>query len=709
MSEAAKEQQDQVMKKYENREISWLSFNNRVLDEADDPSVPLIERIKFLGIFSSNLDEFFRVRVATLDRLVQLGKGARKLIGHDPAEVLKTIQTITLKLNLRFDQVYARIREELAKENIFIIDEQQLSSSQAKFVDAYFLRAVRPHLLPVILDQVKKFPDLKDQSIYLLVCMKKKPESQKISRALIEVPTDVLSRFILLPSVRAAGDPARRKLERYIILLDDVIRFGLKHIFSVFGYGVLDAYTIKLTRDAELDIDEDFSESYVKKVGNSLKQRKEGQLVRFIFDSQMPENVLKGLLPELGIDNNDALIPGAKYHSFKDFIKFPDLGIKRFRYHPLPFLPHRDIEPAVNLFKQMTKRDILLHYPYQSFFPVLDFLREASIDPKVRSIKITLYRVARHSAVVNALINAVRNGKKVTVVMELQARFDEAANIFWSNRLQEEGVRVICGVQGLKVHAKLCLVTRRLKDKDQHFAIVGTGNFNEDTTGMYSDHSLFTADRRITKEVWKVFEFFDNNYKVLNFNHLIVSPFQTRKKLIKLIGREIKLAQDGKKASIHLKFNNLDDEDMIDHLYKAGRAGVEVRLIIRSMFSLIPGVPGLSDNIEAISIVDRFLEHSRFFIFGNGGDELVYLTSADLMRRNLDRRVEVTVPVYDPKIKEEVRQFFDIQWADNVKARIRCDGLVQPPRTHLIGKRVRSQDAIYSYLKALSVKESEAE
>ena len=535
------------MKKYENRELSWLSFNNRVLDEAEDPSVPLIERIKFMGIFSSNLDEFFRVRVATLDRILPLGKGAKKLIGHDPAEVLRSVQDITLKLHKRFDSVYAQIREELERENIYIIDEQELSSTQTEFIDAYFLREVRPNLFPIILDQVKKFPDLKDQTIYLLVCLKKKPASRKMVRALIEVPTDVLPRFVILPVKKSGGEQKTKRTRRDIILLDDIIRFGLKHIFSVFGYTVFNAYTIKLTRDAELDIDEDYSESFIKKVGKSLKQRKEGQPVRFIYDSTLPGKVLKVLLPELGIDESDTLIPGTKYHNFKDLMKFPDLGIKRFRYDPLPFLSHRDIDPSVNLFKQITERDILLHYPYQSFYPVLDFLREASLDPKVRSIKITLYRVARRSAVVNALINAVRNGKKVTVVMELQARFDEEANIFWSNRLQEEGAHVIYGVQGLKVHSKLCLVTRRLKDSEQRFAIIGTGNFNEDTTGLYSDHSLFTADRRLTKEVWKVFEFFDNNYKLMNFNHLIVSPFQTRKKLAKLINNEIKIAQGGKK------------------------------------------------------------------------------------------------------------------------------------------------------------------
>jgi len=691
MEEQPQTTEKKPVRKHISKELSWLTFNERVLMEAADPTVPLMERIKFLGIFSSNLDEFFRVRVATLNRLRRLGKKAKKLTGHDPAKLMKQIQDTVIAQHQRFDQIYQQILEEMSRRNIFIINEKQLNAEQAAEVETYFDQEVRPKLVPIMVDQVEKFPELKDQSIYLAVHLWKKGAEQKSKYALIEVPTDVLSRFFPLPGI------GRKK---YIILLDDVIRLELEKIFAFLPYDMFNAYTIKLTRDAELDIDDDLTQSYIKKVSKSLKMRKEGLPVRFIYDAQMPESLLAFLTRKLHLTKEDTIIPGAKYHNFKDFMNFPDMGLKRLKYTPVKRLAHRDLSQKKSLFKIISKKDILLHFPYQSFHPVIDLLREAAIDPKVRSINATVYRVAKNSAVVNALINAVNNGKSVFVVMELQARFDEEANIYWANRLQDEGARVIFGVPGLKVHSKLTMIERREKGGIKRLAIIGTGNLNEDTAKVYSDHSLFTTDRRLTNEVSKIFEFYADNYKITSFNHLIVSPFQMRKKLLKFIKNEIRNAEAGKEANIKWKLNNLVDTEIINWLYKASQSGVKVQLNVRGMFSLVPGIPGMSENIEAIRIVDRYLEHTRLFIFGNGGDEKIYISSADIMSRNLDRRVEVTCPIYDKSIQEELRTFWNYQWNDNVKARLHSDGTLHNFQENA-SKKNRSQVDIHKYLKKI--------
>lgn len=671
------------------KELSWLSFNARVLEEAADPSVPLLERVKFLGIYSSNLDEFFRVRVATLKRLARIGKKAKKVTGLDPKKVLKDVQKVVLEQNRTFDKLYQLILKELAQKNIYIINERKLDKEQREFVKSYFHQEVRPKLIPIMIDQVEEFPQLKNDSIYLAVRLSKRSDTQKIMHALIEIPTDSLPRFLKLPKKNKAN---------YIMLLDDVIRYGLKDIFSIFDFDNFKAYSLKLTRDAELDIDEDFSESYIRKVHKSLKKRKTGSPVSFIYDSRIPDDLLAFLTERMNISKDDTIIPGSRYHNFKDFIGFPDLGLKLLKYKPVGALSHKDIDSKKSLFDIMREKDFLLHFPYQSFHPVIDLLREASIDPKVVSINICLYRLARQSSVVNALINAVKNGKRVCAVMELQARFDEEANIYWSDRLQEEGARVIHGVLGLKVHSKLCLITRKEKGKLRHYAIVGTGNFNEETAKIYSDHCLFTADRRITNEVAKVFEFFEENYKITTFKHLIVSPFHLRKKMVRFIKNEIKNAQEGKEAYIILKLNNLVDTALIEKLYEASQAGVKINLMVRGMFSLRPGIPGMSKNIETRSIVDKYLEHTRILVFCNGGEERIYITSADLMPRNIDRRVEVTCPIYDEAIKQELRTFVEIQWRDNVKAKIRHKDLTQSAREDDLQEKIRAQLDIYEFL-----------
>ncbi len=679
-------------KLYRSKELSWLSFNHRVLQEAADPSVPLLERLRFLGIFSSNLDEFFRVRVATLQRLLQLGKRAIKLIGESPKTILDEIQEIVLEQHREFDALYQDLTSELASRNIFIISERELDQQHGDYIRHFFRQTVRPHLMPLMINQIADLPPLRDQSAYLAIRLARSKDEAQKEFALIEIPTNRCSRFVLLPPYNH---------QQYIMLLDDVIRFSLNDIFSVFNYRSVDAYAIKLTRDAELDLDDDLTHSYVEKVMKSLKQRKAGNPVRFVYDAKLPDDLFKILIAKLGIEEHDTLVPGARYHNFRDFMNFPDLGLSNAHYEKLPELRHRSIKRNRRLMETIRNKDLLLHYPYQSFDYVIDLLREASIDPKVSSIRITIYRAGRNSSVINALINAARNGKAVTAILELQARFDEEANLQWGNLLQDEGVRVIYGVPGLKVHSKLILITRRSGNQKERYAVIGTGNFNEDTARMYTDYALFTADPRITSECHKVFSFYYNNYKIPNFKHLLVSPFNLRKQITRLIRNEIRNVRAGKPAFIHLKLNNLVDGEIIRHLYEAGRAGVEVRLIVRSMFSMIVGKENGGSNVEAISIVDRFLEHSRLFVFGNNGSPRYFISSADLMPRNLEQRVEVASPIFDPALQAELKTCFDIQWRDNVKARILNGSLDNQYRERTSDKTVRSQIEVYEYLKKI--------
>jgi polyphosphate kinase len=672
------------------KEISWLSFNDRVLQESADPSVPLFERLKFLGIYSSNMDEFFHVRVADLQRFARGGKKATKLLGYNPKMVLASVQRMVLEQGRKYQRTYRVLLKDLKDQGVFIINEKRMTPDQGRFVEAYFREEVHPRLIPIMIDQIENFPELKDQAIYLVTMLSHRRKGQKKRYALIEVPTAVLPRFLVLPD---AGK------NRYVILLDDVIRHCLKDIFALLPFDRFSAYTIKITRDAELDIDQDLADGVVKKMARSLRKRKFGSPVRLIYDSQMPKDLLRLLTKRLKLHKHDSLFPGGRYHNMRDFMKFPRFGSPRFFYKTNGKLPHRLIHPRRSLFETIERRDVLLHVAYQSFDYILDLLREASMDPSVTSIRMTIYRAAEQSSVMNALINAVRNGKSVTVVMELQARFDEEANILWSNRLRDAGVRVIYGVPGLKVHAKLCLITRNCKDGERGYAVLGTGNFNEKTAPYYSDHILFTANPEITREVGQVFEFFRNNFRVGRYKELIVSPFNTRSRLKKWISREIRNAHHGRPAFIWIKANNVADSKVIQQLYEASQAGVSVRLIVRSMFSLMAGVPGMSDNIQAVSIVDKYLEHSRIFVFGNGGRPRYYLSSADLMGRNLDRRVEVTFPILDRIAQQELQTFLDIQWQDNVKARVLNPSFDNRLHRGSLSRRTRAQWRFESYLK----------
>lgn len=680
-----------------NREISWLSFNHRVLQEAADPSVPLIERIKFLGIFSNNLDEFFKVRVASIKRIIDLGpenrRDLRKMLGDRPKAILRQIQEIVLDQQAQFQEIYKGILKELEQENIIILNEKQLNPEQAEWVRNYFEDEVQPVLSVVLLHNVKEFPYLKDKAIYLATKLTGISPDVSDEYAVIEVPSNLLPRFIELPA------PDNKK---YLIILDDVIRFCLNDIFSIFHFDKFEAYTVKLTRDAELDVDNDLSQSFIEKIANSVNRRNKGQPVRFVYDRETPEDLLGYIKKGLELDDDDNLIPGGRYHNFKDFMGFPNFGLKHLLYPPMHPWDHPLVHPNESIFNVLVKKDILLHYPYQKFIDFITLLREASMDPKVSSIKITLYRVAQNSKVINALINAARNGKQVMVIIELQARFDEKSNIYWSRKLEEVGAKVFFGIRGLKIHSKLVLITRKEGQRNTYFASVSTGNFHEGNAAVYSDTTLLTADKRITQEVKKVFQFFENTFKTFTYKSLLVSPNHMRRRLLILIDNEIKNAQLGRDAWIIIKTNSLVDPEMIRKLYAASNEGVRIRLIIRGMCSLIPGEPGMSENIEGISIVDKYLEHSRIFVFCNNSRELYYISSADWMPRNLDHRIEVTCPIYDEDLKQELRTQLELQWADNVKARILDVKQDNRYKSHENKKKVRSQFEFYKHLGSLT-------
>ncbi len=672
-----------------NRELSWLSFNERVLQEAEDVENPLIERIRFLGIFSNNRDEFFRVRVANLKKMAHLGKKAEGIAYGNPQKILDAIQETVISQQKKSDIIYQSLVEELANNRIFIINEKNLSEQQRIQVKAYFQQQVRPSLVPIMLDATPHFPYLRDKSIFLFVKMSCTDGKRKPQHALIEIPSSTIPRFVSLPAI---GN------NKYVILLEDIIRFCLAEIFAIFEFDNIEAYTIKLTRDAEMEVDTDISKSILETMNTSLKDRKRGAPVRFVYDSSMPKEMMRYLIKRMQIPTSSALIPGGRYHNFKDLMAFPDIGTPDMNYAKLPPLPHPIFAESVSMFDALKKSDVLLSYPYHSFHHLVDILREAAIDPKVNEIKITLYRVARNSNIVNSLINAIRNGKKVTVVVELQARFDEEQNLYWAQKLQEEGAKVIFGVPGLKVHAKLFLISRKENKREVLYARIGTGNFNESTAKVYTDHSLFTADKRLTTEVAKMFHFFENNFKSGVYHHLLVSPFFMRNKITAMINTEIKNANEGKTAWIYIKVNNLVDHELISKFYEAGKAGVKIRLIIRGMCSIKCGVHGLSDNIEGISIVDKFLEHSRVFMFCNDGQPKYYISSADLMSRNLDGRAEVACPIYDKNLQKELWDTFNISWADNVKARILDEKLSNSYRVcNPDDPYIRSQEKIYDY------------
>ncbi|MDR1673763.1 MAG: polyphosphate kinase 1 [Bacteroidales bacterium] len=642
-----------------NRELSWLSFNERVLQEASDPDVPLVERIKFLGIFSNNMDEFFKVRVATIKRMIDLKIDSKKMLGEKPKKLIQQVQFKVMRLQSKSQHIYYEILQELEQRNIYIVNETQISNEQQEFVRDYFNEKVLPAISPILFSNVEKFPYLEDRAIYL--ACKLTGANDNTEFAIVDIPTPVLPRFIQLPAIDR---------KRYIILLDDVIRFNIREVFAIFQYEKYETYTIKLTRDAELDIDNDLTNSFLEKISKSVNRRRTGQPVRFVYDKNIPKDLLKYLVGYLELSSDDNLIPGGRYHNFKDFMNFPNVGGTDLEFSPAPPLEHPRIRIGSSILKAIDEKDILLHFPYQKFTNYINLLREAAIDPDVRKIKITLYRVANNSRVISALMNAVQNGKEVVVVIELQARFDEFSNIYWARKLEEIGAKVLFGITGLKVHSKLTLITKGTDKKTRHYSVIGTGNFHEGNAMAYTDVALLTADQNLGREVEKLFDYFENPFKYPTFRYLLVSPQFMRRRFYNLIDAEIRNAKAGKEAWIMIKINNLVDADMIHKLYQASQAGVSIRIVVRGICSLVPSVEGMSDNIEAVSIVGRYLEHARIFIFCGGGNELYYISSADWMARNLNARIEVAAPVYDVDIRKELKCIIETQLQDNVKARI---------------------------------------
>lgn len=669
-----------------NRELSWLSFNARVLQESMDTKVPLVERIRFLGIYSNNMDEFFRVRVANVKRMISLRKSVVSGFEGSATDLLEYIRNVVVNQQKQFEASFNTLIQELSENQIFQLDEENLNRAQKDELQHYFHNDLKHAIVPIILSGETPFPKLHDKSIYLAIRFQTAVKG-KVFFALIEIPPHY-ERFYKIEN----------QGKHYFILIDDIIRLNLESIFSIFTFESLEAYTFKFTRDAELNLDDDISVSFIEKIEKSIKLRKKGEPVRFVYDQRMPNDLKNYLLKSLNLKAGINAIPGGKYHNFKDFSRFPDFGNNRLVYDKMPPLAHPDLVNTRSYLRKILDKDIMIHFPYQRFDHVVDILREAAIDPKVKSIKINIYRVARDSQIVNALLNAVSNGKEVVVILELQARFDEENNMYWAERLKEHGARVIYGVQGLKVHSKLVLISRQVKEKTQLISFVGTGNFHEKTARVYTDLGLFTANPEICLEVKKIFRLLENNIERGVYKNLLVSPFNNRRKINSLIQREIDNAKKGHASGISLKLNNMVDTKLIQKLYQASHAGVKIKLIIRGVCCLVPGIKGLSENIEVISIVDRFLEHSRFMIFENDGHPLYIISSADWMERNLDKRIEVGIPIVDKDIQVEIQHIFDVEWKDNQKARIIDKKQKNKYKKPAHGEAlVHSQRALYEY------------
>lgn len=678
-------------KLYVEKELSWLSFNERVLQEAADKTVPLIERVRFLGIFSNNLDEFYKVRFADVKRriLINNERGGNNSAKH----LLAQMQKKAYQLSQKFDDLYSELILEMARRRIFLVNETQLDDTQKLWLADYFRDHVLPHITPLLMDDdIDVLQFLKDEYAYIAIDLKNNQQSQY---ALVEIPTDHLPRFIQLPE-------AKGKRRKTIILLDNIIRFCLDDIFrGFFDYDELNGYAMKMTRDAEYDLSHEIEYSLLEQLSEGLEQRLTAMPVRFVYEREMPDDMLRFLCHKLQISDYDSLLPGSRYHNFKDFIGFPNLGRAYLENKPFPPLRCADFEGYPNAFDAIKDKDILLHYPYHQFEHISELVRQASFDPKVISIKINIYRVAKHSRLMNSLIDAVHNGKRVVVVVELQARFDEEANIGWSKILTDAGVQVIFGVPGMKIHSKLLLIARKEGLDIHRYAHIGTGNFHEKTARIYTDFALLTADKELTEEVRHVFTYIENPYLPVTFNHLIVSPRNSRKQIYRIIDSEIANARAGLPASMKIKVNNLVDKGLINKLYGASSAGVKIDMIIRGMCSLVPGVAGISDNITIISIVDRFLEHPRVLITHNNGNPLVWISSADWMTRNIDHRIEVSTPIRDERLKKRIIDIFNIQLTDTVKARVIDKTMSNRYVERGNRKKIRSQIAIYDYLKGI--------
>ena len=673
------------------RDISWLAFNGRVLQEAADETVPLRERIRFLGIFSNNLDEFFRVRVATLKRMIEFGRKAQIHLETGPQQILNEINAKVTEQQNEFNRIWNEILRELKKEKILLVNEKQLNREQQKFVLSYFHDEVRSNIVPLMIETMQAFPTLNDKSIYLACKLSKSDGSIPQKFALVSVPVSRLPRFVILPSGQQG---------QFIILLEDVIRFCLPQIFALFGHDTFSSNIIKVTRDAEIDLDNDVSTSFIQKIEKGVKNRKKGKPVRFIFDKDIDPTLLTYLIKRLGLSVKDNIQSGGRIHNFKDFMNFPESVFQAKNPRKKPFV-HPLFQNVNSVTNVVLERDVLLNFPYHSFDSIIDLLREAAISPDVISIKVTCYRLAEHSKIINALTNAVRNGKQVTVILELRARFDEENNLEWKELLEDSGVKVIIGIPNMKVHAKACLIKKRVNNHTFHYGFISTGNLNEKTSQLYGDHCLLTSDRNIMADVNRLFGYLEEpgNIQLLKDCQLLIpSPSEMRRRLMALINKEIKAATEGKHSSILLKLNSLSDEKLIMQLYEAARRGVKLKIVVRGICCMYTESKKFRKKVNAISIVDEYLEHARVLIFHHDGKEKTYISSADWMVRNLDHRVEAAVPILDKQIQQELKDIMEIQLNDNVKARILDNELnndyVNPRNT----KKVRSQIEIYNYL-----------
>jgi|TARA_B100000959_G_scaffold36984_1_gene35637 polyphosphate kinase len=673
-----------VKNKYLNREISWLDFNSRVLQEASDINVPIIERLRFLGIFSNNLDEFFQVRYATVKRIAESGVNKNDDKNQNAIHLLDQITNKVIKLQNKSSKILNSIQSSLKKENIYFINENQVKDSQKEFLKDFFLRKISPALVTIILSKSRKY-DFTDNKAFLIANMILNNHDNIY--AIVEIPENI-SRFVVLPKISN---------KQYIMLIDDVIRYHLKIIFSYYNYERIDTHMVKITRDAEMDIDDiDLSKSYIKKISEYVNKRKYSNPVRLVYDKDISNSTLDFIIKKLKVTSNDSLIPGARYHQRRDYMDFPDLSRQDLMYKKKKPLNILNFHIEANVLTQISKKDFLMYTPYHSFSYLVAFLRQSVIDPNVKSIKITLYRLSKNSNVISSLINAAKNGKKVLVQIELQARFDEENNIRVSEMLKAAGVELIFGVKGLKVHSKICLIERRENNKKKFYGFISTGNFNESTAKVYTDYTLFTANQSILKDVSKVFEFLKVNYKIQKYKHLIVSPHYTSSILFSMIDHEIENSKKGKKSAIILKLNSLTSYKFVDKLYEASNSGVKIKLIIRGICCLIPNLKNLSENIEVISVVDKYLEHPRVYIFENGGDKKVYISSADLMTRNLNNRVEVACPIYQKDLKKQILDTIKISLNDNVKSRL-INLNKQNEFVENKNKKIRSQWDTYDY------------
>jgi polyphosphate kinase len=682
------------------RDISWLSFNARVLQEANDPTVSLRDRVRFLGIFSNNLDEFFRVRVATLKRMAELGDKikAKMHLEKNPQQILDQIQEIVLQQQNEFNRIWKQVQLELKKEKIFLITEKQLNRDQKKFVEEFFEEQLRQEVVPLMIESNPQIPYLRERSLYLAVAMSNSKNAYRKKYALIEIPARNKRRFVKLPSTVGT---------HHIILMEDVIRHCLPKLFAFMGFDEYNAHIVKVTKNAEIDLDSDVSTSMVQKIQKGLKNRRKGKPTRFIYDKEIDAGLLEYLIRRLNLSKRDTIIPGGRIHNFRHFMDFPPEVFSVKHERKKPFQPPL-LKKTMRVSDEVLKQDIMLHFPYHSFDPLIDLLREAAMDEYVQEIKITAYRLAENSKVINALVNAARNGKKVTVMLELRARFDEEANLEWKDKLEEEGVRVLIGINNMKVHAKICAIKKRIKNKTIQYGFVSTGNLNEDTARVYGDHCLLTANRKIMADINRIFNFLEHpiisRMKLLRqCKSLVVCPTGMRNHFKKLVVEEIKQAMKGEPAFITIKMNSLSDQEMIDMLAGASKAGVEVNMIVRGIFCLFSENKKYKIPIKAISIVDQYLEHSRVLIFHNKGKEKVYISSADWMVRNLDHRIEAAAEITNDTIKQELIDCINIQLRDNVKARF-LDNEMENQYVRKKGKSVRSQVEIYNYLHQKTLK-----